>query len=121
MIFLYPDLSTAIIGKFQSERLTLIKGKEVYVGLSFCKNKTQESILVLRLHSNQDKVFGGCKDSNLSLITKNEAVDVLLVEIQNDIIANEDGFVYFDAPNSKCSRYKFKLYYILIWNCKLSG
>lgn len=105
MIFLYPDLRTAIIGKFQSERLTLIKGKEAYVGISFCKNQDNESILVLRLHLNQNKTFDGCKDPSSSSITKNEAVDVLLVEIQNNIIANEEAFVYFDAPNSKCSRY----------------
>ena len=105
MIFLYPDLSTAIIGKFQSERLTLVKGKEAYVGISFCKNQDDESILVLRLYPNKDMIFNGCKDPSSSPITKNDAVDVLLVEIQNDIIANEDAFVYFDAPNSKCSRY----------------
>ena len=109
MIFLYPDLRTAIIGKFRSERLTLVKGKEAYVGISFCKNQDDESILVLRLYPNKDKVFNGYKKPSSSTISKNGAVDVLLVEIQNDTIANEDAFVYFDAPNSKCSRYKFKL------------
>ena len=53
MIYLYPDLKTAIVGKFDSKELTIIKGKEANTAASFHKNNDFESISKLSFHSNE--------------------------------------------------------------------
>ena len=116
MIYLYPDLRTAIIGKFHSEKHTLIKGKEACVEISFHKdlNLNQESVIVLRLLPSQDKFTNGSKDPSSSSITGNRVVDIIIIEIHIDIFPHGHSFIYPDAPNSKCIRYKFKVSNILI-------
>ena len=49
MIYLYPDLRTAIVGKFHPERHTVIKGKEANIKVSVLSLKDDNCILTLRL------------------------------------------------------------------------
>ena len=105
MIYLYPDLRTAMVGKFDSKELTIIKGKEANVTLSFHKNNDSESILKLSLYSNEQNNIYANENTQSLLIGQSDTINLLLIEISNKVLTNEEPFTYFDAPNSKCIRF----------------
>ena len=105
MIYLYPDLKTAIIGKVDSKELTIIKGKDANVSLSFHKNNDSESTLKLNIYSNKQNNIYANENTQSLLIGQNDTIDLLLIEISNEVLTNEEPFTYFDAPNSKCIRF----------------
>ena len=105
MIYLYPDLKTAIVGKFDSKELTIIKGKEANTALSFHKNNDSESILKLSIYSKEQNYIDANENTQSLSIGQNNIIDLLLVEISNKVLTNEEPFTYFDAPNRKCIRF----------------
>ena len=105
MIYLYPDLRTAIVGKFDSKELAIIKGKEANVTLSFHKNNDSESILKLSLYSNEQNNIYANENTQRLLIGQSDTINLLLIEISNKVLTNEEPFTYSDAPNSKCIRF----------------
>ena len=104
MIYLYPDLRTAIIGNFHSVRRTLIKGKEAHSMLSFLQNKKSESLLVLTLDQRQDNFINDSKEADWFSLSKTKGVVGFMIQVKNDFWDNDDNFIYFDAPNSKSIR-----------------
>ena len=113
MVFLYPDLFTAVIGNFDPIANTLIQGNAAAVDLSFVCIQNDEYILSLHLkHHNEEKTIKDIQDmvAIRDTLTTPSGLAEIFVEFHTDFRQNQEDLIYFDAPTSKCIR----LIYILL-------
>ena len=105
MLYLYPDLVTAIFGKFHPDRHVLIKGKEAKVTLSYIP--IQHKKVVLCLHIAKSSITGYPKNTIPNSFDygedAHEPIEIVL-GFENDFWHESNGTVGFDAPSSKCIR-----------------
>ena len=107
MVFLYPDLVTAVIGNFDPIANTLIQGNAAAVDLSFSCIQNDEYILSLHLkHHNEEKTIKDIQDmvAIREILMTSSGLAEIFVEFQTDFWQNQQDLIYFDAPTSKCIR-----------------
>ena len=107
MVFLYPDLVTAVIGNFDPITNTLIQGNAATVDLSFACNQNDEHILSLYLkHHNEEKTIKDNQDmvAIREILVTSSGLAEIFVEFETDFWQNQQDLIYFDAPTSKCIR-----------------
>ena len=107
MVFLYPDLVTAVIGNFDPIANTLIQGNAAAVDLSFLCIQNDEYILSLHLKQyNEEKTITDIQDivSIRQILMTSSGLAEIYVEFQPDFWKNQQDLIYFDAPTSKCIR-----------------
>ena len=107
MVFLYPDLVTAIIGDFDPIANTLIQGNAAAVDLSFSCIQNDKCILSLHLkHHNEEKTYKDIKDvvAIREILMTSSGLNEIFVEFQTGFWQNQQDLIYFDAPTSKCIR-----------------
>ena len=107
MVFLYPDLVTAVIGNFDPIANTLIQGNAAAVDLSFSSFQNDECILSLHLkHHNEEKTITDIQDmvAIREILMTSSGLAEIFVEFQTDFWQNRQDLINFDAPTSKCIR-----------------
>ena len=107
MVFLYPDLVTAVIGHFDPIADTLIQGNAAVVDLSFLCIQNDEYIVSIHLkHHNEEKAIKDIKDmvAIREILMTSSGLAEIFVEFQTDFWQNQQDLIHFDAPTSKCIR-----------------
>ena len=105
MVYLYPDLTTAIIGRFDQERHTLIKGKQANVVMTFIPTRNNKNTLCLHLLQPDETIaesHQSRKEYNLSI--KEADINGVILVVQKDFWHDKRSLVSFGAPSSKCIR-----------------
>ena len=107
MVFLYPDLVTAVIGNFDPIANTLIQGNEAAVDPSVLCTQNDEYVLSLHLkHHNEETTIKDIQDmvAIREILMTSSGLAEIFVEFQTDFWQNQQDLIYFDAPTSKCIR-----------------
>ena len=107
MVFLYPDLVTAVIGNFDPIANTLIQGNAAAVDPSFLCIQNNEYILSLHLKQyNEEKTITDIQDivAIREILMTSSGLNEIFVEFQTGFWQNQQDLIYFDAPTSKCIR-----------------
>ena len=106
MVYLYPDLTTGIVGHFHSQRHTLIKGKGVNVNFRMLPFQDNEYILSLRLDDIIDNNVVEDVETCDNFL-KVPQITAIVIEVKHNFWENKKNLLHFDAPNSKCIRLYF--------------
>ena len=105
MVYLYPDLMTSLVGKFDPERYTLIRGKEASVIASLSRIQDDEYIMLLRLYDIQEKndiIEKNVRPSDNFILSPK--ILAIVVQIKENIWYDDAASIVYDGPTSKCIR-----------------